>query len=231
MAQELNVTQLVVHGQIVDPLGLCQQRSTIVHPGEWPQKVETRVRSFALPPESFRRHQDAVRLNLEHDRRNVVGRLVGLEHGPDGVWACFTSDELSLLRDVATPWYLSGEVAWRGSDVNARDAELRSVALVRESASTGIRPVEILLGDLSRRYDRQRWQLKGLTRDRIERAAEQLKYRRPDDPVTLYEAPAKVTPVAGGWLVGDELVRSGRPAGRIRHWPAAGDGSSIISVR
>jgi hypothetical protein len=181
-----------------------------------------------LPPPSST-HLTRSRL---HDGRNVVGRLVALEHGPDGVWACFVSDEFSLLRDAAIPWYLSGEVAWRGDDVNAHDAELRSVALVRQSASTGIRPTEILIGDLTRRYDRQRWRLEGLTRERIERAAEQLEHRRPDDPITVYEPPPKVAPVEGGWLVGDELVaRTSRPAGRLRYWPPAGDGSSILSVR
>jgi hypothetical protein len=43
------------------------------------------------------------RRNIQHERSNVVGRLVSLEHAASGLWATFTSDELLLLRDAATP--------------------------------------------------------------------------------------------------------------------------------
>lgn len=176
---------VTIHGQLVDRLGLIQQRSTTVHPGAWPQKVETRTRSMQLRPESFRQRQQPSRLWLDHDRGHYAGELVALEHDHSGLWATFVSDEIMLLsgRD---PWYLSAEVRYReGEGADTTDIQLTGAALVSEPASTGIRPVTILAGDLTRVYHRSRWHLQGPAKDRIERAAEEQRHRKHDDPVMV----------------------------------------------
>ena len=181
------MNQLVIHGQLVDQMGLVQQRSTIVHPGAYPQRVETRIRSLQFLPESFRPQQNAVRLNIGHERSAVAGRLTALERDARGLWATCVSDELELLRDLATPWYFSAEARWRGTDVHPEDVELEAIALVRTPAANSIQPVEILVGSLNSRFDRQRWRLHDATHDRLERAGEQLRHRSADDPVSVWD--------------------------------------------
>jgi hypothetical protein len=228
--------ELVVHGQLVDQMGLIQQRTTIVHPGAWPQRVETRTRSFALQPSVFRRQQPAARLNLEHERSATVGRLVALEHDHGGLWATFVADELALLRNAIVPWYLSGEIVWKGGDSDAHDAEIRHAALVRHPAAVSTRPAEIFVGSLDSRRDRERWRLHGVTRDRIERAAEQLKHRRPDDPVNVLNRTAEreqllrrrhMSPLEVALAL--EEQEYGRPPGPLRHGPVVR--GSVLHVR
>lgn len=189
----------------------------------------------AAPPESFRQRQYAVSLDLRHDRAAVVGRLVALEHDGAGLWATFTSSELQLLRNLTEAWYLSAEVGWRGTDADATDIQLRSVALVREPAATCIRPVEILIGALGSTLDRQRWRVDSATRDRLERAAEVLTHRRsPSDPVHVSDrTPERErllrrrdwTPVEMAMALDDDQDDR-RPPGPLRIRP-----SRIISVR
>jgi hypothetical protein len=214
---------------------MCQQTATIVTGDVWPQKVETRTSSFQLKPDSFRRYQDPIRLNLMHERSATVGQLVALEHDATGLWATFTSDELALLHGAATPWYLSAEAVWQGGDVHATDIQLRGAALVRNPASTCIRPALVLAGRLDRKPDRQRWRLERPERERIERAAEALQRRRSGDPVDVIDnSPERQTERRRLERMNDSYLplehhHSGRGRGPVR-WSAPNP-NSIIAVR
>jgi len=182
------VNQLTIHAQIVDQVGLAQIRSTIVHGGAWPQKVEHRTHSFQLKPTEWRRHQSASTLNVDHDTAQTIGRLVALERGLDGaLWGTWQSSELGLLKGI-DPWYVSGEAIWAGGDADAHDIQLLGAAMVRSTAASGTRPAVLLVGRLDDKYQRSRWRLQGDVAKRIERAAEQLQRRRSDtDAITIHD--------------------------------------------
>jgi hypothetical protein len=162
----------VVHAQIVDSLGM----------------VTTRSGGAQLRPDRFKRVHHVSRLNLRHDKTQPVATLAALERSRDGVWATWTSRELALL--TLTDVYVSGEVTWRGRDSDAEEVEVTGAAIVESTASTCTRPALILCGNLLDQRDRKRWRgLPQPARDRLERAAEQLKRRnkRGDDVIDLHD--------------------------------------------
>jgi hypothetical protein len=230
---------LVVVGQLVDQVGLCQTRSVIVHPGPWPQRVEHRTDSFQLKPTSFKAMQPACTLTVEHDDRAIVGRLVMLEHDDQGVWAVATADTLDLLRDPR-PWYLSAEARWQGGAVGGTDIELEGISVVRAPGASGVRPVQLLAGDLHG-VNRRSQSLDTGTRGRIERAADLQRHRQPHHPLTIYnrtsahlrelrrlEHPS--AELAAQWAKMERDARRKQPPGRPRIEYGAPVPNSILSV-
>jgi hypothetical protein len=184
------------------------------------QQVRNRVHAAQLKPENFKPSHDASWLNIEHDDHQTVGKLAALERAHTGVWGTWISGDITLLRLPGV--YVSGEVAWRSTDSDANDIELRGAAIVPSTAAVCTRPALILAGRLDDRTDRQRWRLHP-AQARLERAAEQSSRRQPGGTIYLHdelEAQAREAEIrerkrhVGPWF---EQSRSGRPPGRIEH--------------
>jgi hypothetical protein len=100
--------------------------------------------------------------------------------------------------------------------------------VTRKPASTSLRPLDVLDGDLTRTYVRQRWTGERSRRELLERAA--LSAGR-GGPLTIRRGDPEIVKVDGGYIVDDELIavstgRDLRPPGPMRY-----SRGRIISVR
>jgi hypothetical protein len=178
-------------------------------------------------------------VTLGHDdTAPVVGEVVYAELDRD--------DRLNVVSVVDDDWtdvdedvFYSGEFDCRsrsdlgGSVWIADRAYLIGMALTASPASFEARPLKFMPGDIRESIDRFGWPCSWRwSSPLLERALEHTP-RGETRARRIVGPPPKIEQVGGdAWLVNGELVaRTGRPAGRVRYWPPAGDGSSILSVR
>lgn len=153
---------LTIVGKVLDHLGHAQARRLVPVPGGLP-RLETR--SWATAANGVRRRQPSAVLDIDHDR--IVGRVVAYDLDAGGLWATAICHDLDVLTDHE-PWWYSAAVDYRS---DGTDIVLTGLALTHKPAGVGLRPVELLVGELARTAHRSSWRLPTHTRERIERAA------------------------------------------------------------
>jgi hypothetical protein len=220
-------------GVVADKDGLAQRKELA------PRKTngwapELRCRSWSLPSREYRDRQERVPVTLGHGGARV-GKLQHLElDRQDRLVAVATVDaDIVEFGD----WFFSAGAKYRGdadsqfsgADIG-REIELFELVLTRNPASISLRPLDVLDGDLTRSYVRQRWRVERSRRELFERAASSAGR---GGPLTIRRGDPEIVKVEGGYLVDDELVAvssgyDARPPGAMRYGTWHG---RMLSVR
>lgn len=193
--------------------------------------------AWSSPADEYRTIQPRhIPVDLNHDG-NKVGEVIHLEQTPAGIWAVAQLDigepcvRVKIGRDVIE---LKGEATYfsatKSADLDDRDIELLSVAVVHRTARLGAGALRWYAGDL---YERGSWVLDSFVRGLLDRATE-TSHTRHNGPhrIRRHQATPTYTRVAGDlWL--DER---GEPVPRNQGWtdsygPLHIRPSKIIGVR
>lgn len=210
-------------GVVADKDGLAQRRELA------PRKAngcrpELRCRSWSLPSLEYRDRQERVPVRLGHGGQ-TVGKIHHLELDRQDRLVAVATVDANIVEFGA--WYFSAGVNYTGA-TGARGAadigtniRLFELALTREPASISLRPLEVLDGELTRSYVRQRWRVERNRRELLERAAASAGR---GGPLTIRRGDPEIVKVEGGYLVDNELVAvssryDGRPPGAMRYGP------------
>jgi hypothetical protein len=187
------MTAITLVGQVTDALGHSEHRTL-----GWDGRTATETRRYSsLPALEFRSIQPAhIEVNLRH-QGPAIGEVVHLERTADNsIYAvAVVSGHPELVSPTIPPQYWSGEVT---ATADRRDIELTGLGIVEAPAIRGLRPLEVLCGDVRDVAWRQTWHNRTPRRELLERAAATLQRRRTGDPIRITEPVQPPTPLGAG---------------------------------